>query len=157
MNKYNDSITDNDSLSKDFLAFTAVTMISSIIFSFGISDTFALLIIFAIIYVAKFYYQYFTRPNPLPGPFPLPILGNLHQIIGSNFNDWLISLNSKYGDMFETYLGRRKIVLCRTDLIENIFVPSTKTNYLIRNHMLEGFKELGLNESGIINNTDRKS
>ncbi|CAG8821474.1 8971_t:CDS:1, partial [Cetraspora pellucida] len=42
------------------------------------------LFIFALIfatYVFNFYYKYLTRPNPLHGPFPLPLIGNLHNMI----------------------------------------------------------------------------
>src|SRR5947209_570394 len=103
-------------------------MITTIISSFGISDIFFLLITFLVLYITRFYYHYFTRPNPLPGPFPLPILGNDYQQIGYAFNDWLISLHKKYGDMYEIILaGQRLIILCKQDLIENMNIPSTKT------------------------------
>ena len=105
-------------------------MISTIFSSFGISDIFSLSIIFIIIYTTQYYYNYFTRPNPLPGPFPLPVLGNAHQQIGLEHNDWFMSLHKKYGDMFEVHLaGERMIVLCRTDLIGNITTASTKTKW----------------------------
>src|SRR6266480_3588506 len=105
-------------------------MISTIIPSFSISDIFSLLIIFIVIYVTQFYYHYFTRPNPLPGPFPLPILGNAHQKGRLEFNDWLMLMHEKYGDMYEIHLaGERLIILGRADLIENMVVPSTKTKY----------------------------
>src|ERR1043165_2545061 len=103
-------------------------MISTIISSFGISDIFSLLIIFIVIYVTQFYYHYFTRPNPLPGPFPLPIIGNFHQSIGLGFNDWLTLMHKKYGDMYEINLGGyRMILIGRADLIENMNISSMKT------------------------------
>src|SRR3954451_14222629 len=96
--------------------------------SFEISDTFYYLITLLVIYVTRYYFHYFTRPNPLPGPFPLPIIGNAHQKFGLEFNDWLLLLHKKYGDMFEFHFaGQRSIILCRTDLIENMFIPSTKS------------------------------
>src|SRR5688572_18758739 len=100
--------------------------------SFEISDIFSLLMIFIIIYTTQYYYNYFTRPNPLPGPFPIPVLGNAYQFIRLKQNDWFMSLHKKYGDMFEVYLGERLIVLCRADLIGTMNIPSTKTKYPIR-------------------------
>src|SRR2546423_12706023 len=133
-------------------------MLSVTVSSLGISDVFSLLIIFIVIYVTQYYYHYFTRPNPLPGPFPLPILGNAHQQVGMEFKDWIMSLHEKYGDMFETHLGgQRSIVLCRTDLIENMFIPSTKTKYPNRLKLSEGLKELGIDGTGLASNTDHKS
>src|SRR4051794_9613370 len=117
-------------------------MIPTIISSFGISEAISLLVILISIYVTQYYYHYFTRPNPLPGPFPLPVLGNAHQQIGLEHCDWLMSLHKKYGDMFEINLaGQRTIVLCRTDLFENMNIPSTKTKYPFRRLITEGFME----------------
>ena len=76
-------------------------MISTITSSFGISDIFSLSIIFIIVYTAQYYYNYFARPNPLPGPFPIPVLGNAYQAIGLEQNDWFMSMHKKYGDMYE--------------------------------------------------------
>jgi hypothetical protein len=133
-------------------------MIFTFISSFGISDISYFLITFLIIYVAKFYYRYFTRPNPLPGPLPLPFFGNAHQSIGLGFNDWLLSMHKKYGDMYEVDLaGLRLIVLCRTDLVENMNVPSAKTNYPYRLEASEGFVEYGIDKSALILNNERES
>jgi hypothetical protein len=133
-------------------------MITAIISSLGISDIPSFLIIISILYVTRYYYHYFTRPNPLPGPFPLPILGSAYQQIGYGFNDWLTSLHKKYGDMYEIILaGQRLIVLCRPDLIENMNIPSTKTNYPIRIHTTEGFMDYGLGGIGLAFNNDYKS
>jgi hypothetical protein len=104
-----------------------------LIFNYDIGIcNFRYIISFYNFYSSQYYYRYFTRPNTLPGPFPLPVFGNVHQQRGSEFNDWLMTLHKKYGDIFEIYLaGKRTIVLCNTELIENMNVPSTKTRYLI--------------------------
>ncbi|EXX75970.1 hypothetical protein RirG_037320 [Rhizophagus irregularis DAOM 197198w] len=133
-------------------------MITTTFSSLGISDIISLLIVFSIIYVTRFYYHYFTRHNPLPGPFPLPIVGSAYQQIGYGFNDWLLSLQKKYGDMYEIILaGQRLIVLCKPDLIENMILPSTKTKYSIRQPNTEGFVEYGFDGVGIAFNNDHKS
>src|SRR4051794_21297602 len=109
----------------------------------------SLLATFIIIYVTQFYYHYFTRTNPLPGPFPLPFIGNAHQSLGMGFNDWLTSVHKKYGDMFEIYLaGERNIFLCRPDLIDKLYMPSTKTNFFNRFRISEAFLEYELYGAG---------
>src|SRR4051812_18852517 len=132
-------------------------MIFTIFSSFGISDIFYLLIVFVISYVTRFYFLYFTRANPLPGPLPLPIFGNAHQSIGLGYNDWLLSMHKKYGDMYEIYLGERMIVLCRADLIENLSNPSPKTKYPYRFKTTEAFIEYGLDKSALGFNSNLKT
>src|SRR2546421_2401209 len=117
-------------------------MIFKILSSFGISDIFYILTISLIIHISRFYYRYFTRPNPLPGPFPLPFISNAHQSIGLGFNDWLLSIMYKeYGDIYEVDMGQRMIVLCRPDLIESMNISSAKSKYPYRFKMTEGFIE----------------
>ncbi|CAB4399031.1 unnamed protein product [Rhizophagus irregularis] len=133
-------------------------MISTIILSFGIYDIFYLLITFIIIYVTHYYYRYFTRLNPLPGPFPIPFLGNVHQKIGYEYSDWLKLMHKKYGDIFEiNFVGQRSIILCRTEFIENMNIPTTKTKYPFRFHITEGLTEYGYIGTGLVNNNDHKS
>jgi cytochrome P450 len=128
------------------------------ILSFGLSDITSLIIIFIIGYVTKFYYHYFTRVNPLPGPIPLPILGNVLQKHGYYLGDWYKLLHKKYGDMFEVYYaGQRLIVLCRADLIENMNTTSTKTKYPFRFNNTEGLVEYGISAVGVGQNNDFKS
>ncbi|GBC41006.2 cytochrome P450 [Rhizophagus irregularis DAOM 181602=DAOM 197198] len=120
-------------------------MLSTIISSFQSSDIFSISLTFIVIYIVRYYYKFFTRLNPLPGPFPLPLLGNGHQIVGTDFNKWLLSMYKKYGDMYEINLaGSRTIILNSTDLIESMNVPSTKTKYPFRFQPTEGSKEYGL-------------
>src|ERR1051325_10897697 len=88
--------------SKFQLKMTSLNEISSLLITF--------IITFIVIYVVQFYYHYFTRPNPLPGPFPLPLIGNVHQSIGIRFNDWMILMHKKYGDMFELYLAGQRAI-----------------------------------------------
>ncbi|CAG8441027.1 15068_t:CDS:1, partial [Funneliformis caledonium] len=126
--------------------------------SFGLTDIPTLLTIFIIGYVTQFYYRYFTRINPIPGPIPLPIIGNVHQKIGYSLGEWYKLLHKQYGDMFEVnYAGQRLIVLCRPDLIENMNTTSTKTKYPIRFNNTEGLVEYGIDAVGVGHNNDHKS
>src|SRR6266542_782759 len=109
-----------------------------------------------LIYVAKFYYKYFTRPNPLPGPFPLPFIGNLLGFVYYAKGDravWNRMLVEKYGDIYETYNGDlRRIVLVRADYVEKLMSPSKRNNYIKVEKNLPVFDEMGVTNRGILLN-----
>ncbi|CAG8530772.1 12443_t:CDS:2 [Ambispora gerdemannii] len=106
-----------------------------------------------ITYVAKFYFQYFTRENPLPGPMPFPVIGNVIQMRGHP-GKFAVAMQEKYGEIWEAYIGtERTIFLCRDDLIANMMSSSTKTNFFNRNNN-EGLKEMGVHMEGIVFNRD---
>ncbi|NXM68707.1 CP2H2 protein, partial [Serilophus lunatus] len=46
-----------------------------------------------------------------PGPFPLPVVGNILQLNPKNVPESLKKLKEKYGPVFKIYLGPRKIVV----------------------------------------------
>ncbi len=57
-----------------------------------------------------------------PGPFSLPIVGNLPWL-GTDLREPLEKMKRKYGDIFTVYLGsRRVIMLCSYDTIKEAFV-----------------------------------
>src|ERR1044072_881174 len=110
-----------------------------------------------LIYVARFYYKYFTRPNPLPGPFPLPFTGNLLEIIyharGDRFK-WIKLQNEKHGDLFEIYIGGfRRIVLARADYVEKLMLSTKKSNYIRKTPKdPPAYHEIGIANRGILFN-----
>ncbi|RHZ88536.1 hypothetical protein Glove_22g123 [Diversispora epigaea] len=106
-------------------------------------------------YSAYYYVKYFTRENPLPGPIPLPFIGNLHLFHG-DFAAKMLKLQLKYGEIFELYVGnKRNIWLGNANLVEKINNPSTKSNYVIR-AVNQGLDEMGVTSKGIsfINNLE---
>ncbi|RIA95356.1 cytochrome P450 [Glomus cerebriforme] len=106
-----------------------------------------LFVIGLVTYIVLFYYRYFTRTNPLPGPLPLPIVGNLLQYPG-DAGKWVKQLRQTYGDMFEIYLGSAKAVcLCRADLAGKLMTSSP-----IRTPPNDGLDELGVSNKGILVN-----
>nr|CAG8597915.1 1910_t:CDS:2 [Entrophospora candida] len=95
-----------------------------------------------------------TRQPALPGPFPLPFVGNLFERDLSNLAK---KCHKKYGDIFELYIGnQRTIWLCRADLVEKIYTPSTNSNFKLRNKDQQGLDEMGLTH-GITMNNDLES
>ena len=72
-------------------------------------DILVLLLTTISLYITYFYYKYFTRINPLPGPIPIPFFNGL-LFIRNDFDDWIFELNKKYGDIFElNLLNKRQI------------------------------------------------
>uniref|UniRef100_U9SM19 Cytochrome P450 n=3 Tax=Rhizophagus irregularis TaxID=588596 RepID=U9SM19_RHIID len=87
------------------------------------------------LYVLKYYYKYFTRKSPLPGPFPLPLICNLHQI-RLNPAQYAKEHRKKYGDMYEIWVGsNRFVVLSHPSLIHQIYAPNTKTIFFPRSEI----------------------
>jgi cytochrome P450 len=121
------------------------------------SDIFVILLTTIFIYVVHFYYKYFTRVNPLPGPIPLPIIGNLLNKSG-DIDEWFLKLHKKYGDIFEIVLiGQRRIILCRGDYIENMLNPSKNTIYFRRFPYLKDLEDLKIFGTGILANNNYNS
>ncbi|CAG8603392.1 165_t:CDS:2 [Ambispora leptoticha] len=107
----------------------------SVLASLSLIDFFNILFILLIFYVLRFYIDYFARENPLPGPFPLPLIGSLYQAQGEmkHWENWYLHLHKKYGDIFEVWFGpTRKIFLSKSGLIEKLAAKSTKSNFLLR-------------------------
>ncbi|CAG8523605.1 3032_t:CDS:2 [Acaulospora colombiana] len=102
-----------------------------------------------ITYVTYFYYKYFTRENPLPGPVPLPFVGNsIFYFI--DLIDAVSKLQAKYGDFFEFYMGgERHICLLNEDLVKEMTKPTLNGNFFRRGNGNGGTKELGHDNFGI--------
>ncbi|KAG9285746.1 hypothetical protein G9A89_003425 [Geosiphon pyriformis] len=64
------------------------------------------IIFLTLLYTTIFYFKYFTRKNPLPGPFPIPLIGNLPLMV--NLVENATYLAKKYGDIFEIYVGSER-------------------------------------------------
>lgn len=109
-----------------------------------------------ITYVTLYYIKYFTRTSPLPGPTPLPLIGNLHS---DNLTEWLNNLQSKYGDIFEVWKGsERHIWISRADLATKLLNPSYKNNsFPWRFGESEGLDLMGMTRKGIVFNRDLNS
>jgi len=123
------------------------------------NNFFTIISLTIVTYVIQFYINYFNRKSKLPGPLPVPILGNLHQI-GNDFPLAAESFRQKYGDLYEFYMGStRHVVISRADLAEKVWGPLSikNTKFIMRNAYSEGVDELGLGTRGMVLNRDIES
>ncbi|XP_054154606.1 farnesoate epoxidase-like [Oppia nitens] len=75
----------------------------------------SLLIGYVVYYLAKFYYQYYSLP---PGPFPLPLIGNLLTFRTKHHWDYIMrKLAKKYGPIFTVYLGNSPQIMITDPVI----------------------------------------
>src|SRR5579871_4397610 len=81
---------------------------------------------FAIVIYIFFRNQRNKIPNgsvPLPGPKPLPIIGNLHQVNISDFQGYVDEMTDKYGPIFQFRLGVETwIVINDYEIIRDLLV-----------------------------------
>ncbi|CAG8643023.1 5458_t:CDS:2 [Cetraspora pellucida] len=79
----------------------------------------------------QFYYKYFTRVNPLPGPIPIPLIGTFEIFRARiDIDAWFFKLTKKYGQngIFELNIsGNRQIVITRAEYVDK-FMSSAKEN-----------------------------
>ncbi|RHZ53901.1 hypothetical protein Glove_433g23 [Diversispora epigaea] len=114
-----------------------------------------LLLIALTAYTSYYYYKYFTRENPLPGPFPLPFIGNALQVF-KNYSFDLEKIQSKYGDLCEFYMGsKRFILLGNNDLLQKVMKQVINSPFHNRvNDSHEGLKEIGVLNTGLVFNNN---
>ncbi|RIB08055.1 cytochrome P450 [Gigaspora rosea] len=129
-----------------------------IFFALKFTDYLIFIVLSVLTYVSQYYYKYFTRPNKLPGPLPLPFIECGYLFTGNN-KKLLTSLHKKYGDIFEIYIrGMRRIVISRPEYLEKIFNSSSNdTTFIQRFPYLEGLDELGWLGKGLKANHNIKS
>ncbi|NWR73445.1 CP2W1 protein, partial [Centropus unirufus] len=67
------------------------------------------LLLSAVLYILKVFKQ--SALNLPPGPFPLPIIGNLHLVDLRRQDKSLMKISEKYGPVFTVHLGFQKAVV----------------------------------------------
>jgi hypothetical protein len=89
-----------------------------------------ILIAICIIY---YLYKLYIRPSNLPpGPFPLPFIGNIHQVdINSphkTINEW----GKKYGGIYSVGMGQQIVVITDVNLIREALVKNGKCIFIFK-------------------------
>ncbi|CAG8731141.1 4282_t:CDS:1, partial [Funneliformis caledonium] len=108
---------------------------------------------------------YVTRQSPLPGPFPLPYIGNALQILYMNFKEGNYQFDlgeyarmqvEKYGHISEVYQGSTRVIyLSKAEYLEKVYVPNSNSNYFARPD-INGVSEVNA-VHGLFFNNDFKS
>src|SRR6266511_16118 len=113
--------------------------------NFGWFEILQVVLLFLFLYITKFYYEYFNRKNPLDGPIPLPLIGNLHNT-GINLHKGLNKLSKKYGDTFEIYImSYRLIIISDTKDVKKVYNCSPKDIFFGR--LVVGTKEYDMSKT----------
>lgn len=81
-------------------------------------------LVFIVVFLSLLFLNW-TPSTDIPGPFALPLVGNLIQFIrmGRKRHIKLMSLHKKYGDVFRMYIGPYLVVfICGYENIHDAFV-----------------------------------
>ncbi|CAG8772185.1 20924_t:CDS:2, partial [Racocetra persica] len=125
----------------------------NIIETINLSNCLEVITLILATYIFNFYYNYFTRTNRLPGPFPLPFIGNYHNYAYDS-KRFYEQCQQKYGDISEIMLDRRYIILSKPQYIKDLFGSSA---FFPRIPYSQGTVEIGMYGHGIVFNEDQKS
>ncbi|PKK69948.1 cytochrome P450 [Rhizophagus irregularis] len=121
-----------------------------------------LIFIFVLTYISQFYFRYFTRQHPIPGPIPFPLIGNF-ETYHPNSSQWARELQKKYGDIFEVYSGglftlnNRQIWISNASLTDKLLSPYTNNNFPYRITENEGLDKMAMTSKGIVFNRNVNS
>jgi cytochrome P450 len=92
------------------------------------------------VFFYKHYYSLHALPMP-PGPAPLPLIGNLHQLtgnLGEKMNKW----HRKYGPLISLRAGQRTIIVIGSYEIAHDLLDKRSATYSSRPKLLLAFEHL---------------
>ena len=127
--------------------------VPAFIFNLNFFDFVLYAFITLVIYTVIVYVEHLIQlKNYPPGPFPVPVIGNLHQIDGLHPQESLQKFGKIYGDVFSISFGRSRVVVVNT--IEPIkealvkksedFAGRPQDNYLFKmvSFLIQGIKRI---------------
>ena len=88
-----------------------------------------------------------------PGPFPLPIIGNLH-LIGEQPHVLFAEFSKKYGEVFSVSFGMHRVVIvsgiesAREALVQKSNIFAGRPNGYIAEIVSRGYKNIGYGDVG---------
>ncbi|XP_075043081.1 cytochrome P450 2C23-like [Mixophyes fleayi] len=89
---------------------------------FGIGT---LLLLFTITFLGTFWMKKRRQSDTPPGPYPLPLLGNILQIDFKNMVNAFVQLGSRYGPVSMVHLGQNPVVVLNGyDVVKEAFVDN---------------------------------
>ncbi|CAG8503217.1 12325_t:CDS:2 [Ambispora leptoticha] len=118
--------------SENYLYIANMGLLYNILNNFQVSDIWIVSLTIVVLYVIHFYYKYFTRINPFPGPIPIPLIGSF-AIFMEDIDDWFHKLNKKYGHngVYELNIaGNRQIVITRAEYVDKLVATDNKAHLM---------------------------
>nr|ARO89862.1 cytochrome P450 Cyp2f2 [Andrias davidianus] len=87
-----------------------------------------LLLVFAVTCLALMYGKMLREKRQLPpGPMPLPLIGNLHQLKLADIVRSLMTLHQQYGSVYTIYLGSQPcLVICGYDAMKEALIDQAE-------------------------------
>lgn len=90
-----------------------------------------------------------------PGPFPLPVIGNIHSTLSQPLHIWAAEMAEKYGSVFSASFGMERIVFINTidPTIDTLIKKSTNfsgrpTNHYFLEMFSRGFNNITFSDYG---------
>ena len=115
----------------------------------------AVLVLIIIYITGKYIHHLWSIKYFPPGPFPLPVIGNLHVVLKQPLHIWAHEMAKKYGSVLSISLGMQRIVIVNTidPTLESLVKKSTSfsgrpTNYYYIDLFSRGFNDIVFSDYG---------
>uniref|UniRef100_A0AC35TKE2 Cytochrome P450 n=1 Tax=Rhabditophanes sp. KR3021 TaxID=114890 RepID=A0AC35TKE2_9BILA len=76
---------------------------------------------FVVLYVLQFYKKVYSLPK---GPFPVPLIGNVHLFNPAELHKWILEQRKIYGSVFSIYIANPYVVLSDVKSIKEALVTN---------------------------------
>lgn len=112
--------------------------------------------ILCLIYVFVRYFKHIWKIRSFPpGPFLLPLIGNVHSILGEPLHLWASEMTKKYGNVFSFSLGMERIVIINSinPMIDTLIKRGSSfagrpTNNFFMEMFSRGFNDIAFSDYG---------